>query len=373
MMTNNTINSSASYLREDFERMQTLFQAQPTITQRFFEAQAGQLANGLINDNHHLHFQLPNQVVCKTPFAGDMATVLIPDQHREQSTGGRLPILGQRPTRELLKQKLNELEQSPDQAISTCAALMRHAIATYMIHQMLPEGRAVNYQALEGEQIPTIPIKNEDDASPAITSEKDAISEQDGLADGQGRLLVPYVSAAQRFFLPQWVAFDDKDTLLIGSTGEAEAFLASMTRYVEILHGASSLAPYMVASEEYQRKRYGILGQIINQGRALARHKTRQIIQSIQQRVEKGTLNRGLSISLSFYDDQELKLSTIEMEIIPAGRIIFNPVFVVRATRLESAKVSQDTRLDPSTRKHILDELAMLEQAFGNKLIQKAR
>jgi hypothetical protein len=51
-------------------------------------------------------------------------------------------------------------------------------------------------------------------------------------------------------------------------------------------------------------------------------------------------------------------------EIIPAGRIMFVPAFVIRAVREEQAKVGQDTRLSPSTRKHIIVELKMLESAF---------
>jgi hypothetical protein len=50
--------------------------------------------------------------------------------------------------------------------------------------------------------------------------------------------------------------------------------------------------------------------------------------------------------------------------IIPAGRIMFVPAFVVRAALEEQAKLAQDTRFNPSTRKHLLNELEMLEKAF---------
>ena len=95
---------------------------------------------------------------------------------------------------------------------------------------------------------------------------------------------MPYVEAARRFYLPQWVAFDDEGHLLVGSVNEAEADIASMQRYLSVLHAAVGLAPYMVADEEYQRKRYGILGQLVNQGRALARYEVEEIIQTIQRR-----------------------------------------------------------------------------------------
>jgi hypothetical protein len=53
-----------------------------------------------------------------------------------------------------------------------------------------------------------------------------------------------------------------------------------------------------------------------------------------------------------------------DFQVIPAGRIMFLPAFVVRAAREEQAKVAQDTRLSASTRKHLLAELEHLERAF---------
>jgi hypothetical protein len=39
----------------------------------------------------------------------------------------------------------------------------------------------------------------------------------------------------------------------------------------------------------------------------------------------------------------------------------------VRSAREEQAKVAQDTRLNPSTRKYLLAELHILEKAFDNR------
>jgi hypothetical protein len=50
--------------------------------------------------------------------------------------------------------------------------------------------------------------------------------------------------------------------------------------------------------------------------------------------------------------------------VIPSGRIMFVPAFVVRAVRQEEVKVSQDTRYNPSTRRHLLYLLNLLENAF---------
>jgi hypothetical protein len=46
---------------------------------------------------------------------------------------------------------------------------------------------------------------------------------------------------------------------------------------------------------------------------------------------------------------------------------MFVPAFVVLASRREEVKVAQDTRLSPSTRKHLLDELKVLEKAFATE------
>jgi hypothetical protein len=102
----------------------------------------------------------------------------------------------------------------------------------------------------------------------------------------------------------------------------------------------------------------------VNQGRALARYQTRDVIRVIQERAEAKDLNRGLSLSLPYFDDQALKIKLHNFEVIPAGRIMFIPAFVVRAAEEEQAKVVQDTRLSGSTRKHLLIELKELEAAF---------
>ena len=183
-----------------------------------------------------------------------------------------------------LRERLAELEQSGQAAIVLSSTLIRHSTAIHMVYNLLPAGRTVTYVAADGEEIPTIPVKDQLDPKSAITAVTDAIAEEGRSEIGRGELQVPYVPATRNFYLPQWVAFDDEDNLLVGSVKEAEAHLASMERYVDLLHVAVSLAPYLVADPVYQEKRYGMLGQMINQGRALARYQTREIIRIIQRR-----------------------------------------------------------------------------------------
>lgn len=368
-MINTPVLSSISYLKAEFEQQNLLFNAQPTMVQRYLETQARHLAEAIMNNDPQVRFQLPDRVLAKTPSAGDQAVMLVPPELREQKVGGWLQHAQGADLREEVRKQLSALEGSPDQAVSSATALLRFAIASQMVHNMLPSGRSVTYLPDGEEPIPTIPQPNPNDGGSAITSSGDAIAETPaGDDDQRGSLQVPFVEAARRFYLPQWVAFDEKGSLLVNSEADAQACLASMQRFINILHAASSLAPYMVGNEEYQRKRYGILGQLINQGRALALYQTKRIIQTIREQVKDGLLKRGLSISLPYYDDQDLRLAQLELEIIPAGRIEFKSVFVLRAVRLEHAKISQDTRLNASTRKHLLNELDLIERAFITKI-----
>jgi hypothetical protein len=356
--------SSASLLREEYEKMKSLFAAQPGIVQRFLEAQARQIAEALIEHMPQVRFSLPDRVIGEVAKLGESAPMSVPQNAREQIVGGLKYRLFNRDVRSELRHRLNELEQSPDLAVSISTSLIRYATVLHMVHNMLPSGRSVIFSAEEGEEIPTIPQASDLEPESAITATTDAIAEEGKTDEGRGELLVPYVPAARKFFLPQWVAFDEKDNLLVGSIEEAQAHIASMQRFVTILHSAIAISSYIVADDNYQKKRYGILGQLINQGRALSRYQTREIIRKIKERAVAHNLNRGLSLSLPYFDDQELKINISHFEVIPAGRIMFVPAFLVRASREEQAKVAQDTRLNPSTRKHLLIELQMLEEAF---------
>lgn len=353
------------YLRQEYAMQQALFAAQPALIQRFLETQARQLAHMLIQGAPRLRFSLPDRIVVQAPAEGEGQTVAVPPAMREQIIGGLWARLTGTPIIELLRKRLTELSQSPDRAVAVSAELLAYATAVHMINNLLPAGRSVTYVAAEGEEIPSLPVGGELEPESAITAATDAIAEEGpGEESGRGTLQVPFAPAARRFYLPQWVAFDDEGRLLVNSTGEAEAHLDSMQRFMSILHTAVRLAPYMVVDEEYRRKRYGMLGQLVNQGRALAYHKTREIIERIKTRAAAQSLNRGLRLSLPYFDDQLLKMALRTVEVIPAGRIMFIPAFVVRASREEQAKVAQDTRLNASTRKHLLAELKMLEQAF---------
>lgn len=351
-------------IHEEYRTQQALLEAQPTLVKRFLEGQARKLANSIQRNQMQASFNLPDKVILSG--LGEEAGVLVPvpAEYREQWLGSVINRLTRADVRYALRQRLSELEEDADPAVAASARLIKHATALYMVHEMLPSGRTVVYKTGEDEEIPTFPVEDKRSLPSAITQASDAIVEEAPEGEKRGELQAPFVPYARRFYLPQWVAFDEDCHLLVKSTGEAEAYLASMQSFLGILHAAVSVASYMMADQVYQQKRYGMLGQLINQGRALAIFEAEDMIRVIKQRAASHDLNRGLSLSVPYFDDQALELHTRDFEVIPSGRIMFVPAFVVRASREEQAKVAQDTRLSPSTRKYLLIELKHLEQAF---------
>lgn len=152
--------------------------------------------------------------------------------------------------------------------------------------------------------------------------------------------------------------------MLVEAENESERLMVAMQRYLSILDMAVALAHFMVADAEFQYIRFRIVGQLIQQGRALAQFQVREITQSIQRRAASNLLNRGFSLSLPYFDDHALEMRCWNFQVIPAGRTLFSPAFVVRAVWLEQEKLSRDRRLSPSTRRHLLEELESLEKAF---------
>jgi len=352
-------------LTDEHKRLQSLLAAQPNIIQRFLEAQGKQLAEALLDNDVQVRFNLPDRVVCTLEQVDQPALVTIPNEQRAHSIGTFINRLRKEPLYKLLRHGLNELEQSPDRAVSVAASLVRHSTVLHLVYNTLPAGREVKYKvADEDEIIASIPEDDAGVSESALTASGDAIVEENGGDVNGEKVLVPFVPYARLFYLPQWVAFDDQGQLLVKSVEEADAHIRSMQRFMEVLFKAVALAPYISADREYSKKRYGLLGQLVNQGRAMAVYQTRDIIARIKERAGAGELNRGLRLSLPYFDDQDLVINKSNFEVIPAGRIMFVPAFVVRAVYQEKVKVSQDTRYNPSTRKHLMYLLDLLDTAF---------
>jgi hypothetical protein len=140
--------STTSYLVEEYTRWQTLFEAQPPLVQRFFEAQARSLADALLQPASQAQFRLPDRVIAS---AADSADKPLPPEQREQMVGGFMERLTRTGIGTALRQRLDELEASTNPALSASAGLLRFATATALVRDMLPSGRSVRYQAAQGE------------------------------------------------------------------------------------------------------------------------------------------------------------------------------------------------------------------------------
>ena len=228
-------NDPVSFLAQELAEWQAAYEVQPVLVQRFLDTQAHRLAEALLQHASQVRFMLPDRVVLKT-----LKTEPIAPEQREQLAGGLFDRFTRTDLNTVLRQRLAELETSTTPAIAASAGLLRYATAANMVHNLLPSGRSVQYRALEGEEIPTLPEENELEPGSAITAVSDAIVEEseNGMESDRGALLTPYVPAARRFYLPQWVAFDDQDRLLVNTLSEAEAQVASMQRFLTILHAA---------------------------------------------------------------------------------------------------------------------------------------
>ena len=328
-------------LSEELRTHRASLEAQPQSVQQFLGAQAQCTAEALVQAHQQLRFALPDQVLIPTPGGDENGLSVVPVEFRRQVVGGWIDRLTSRDLRTAVRQRLTQLEQSPYLAVATSARLVRYATVKHMVHDLLPAGEPVTYLTAEGDVIPSLPPVNSG----------------------------PAAALTRRYYLPQWVALDE-GRLLVNSLEEAEARFADMRRYMVTLHLAVSLAPYIFADEAYQSKRYGMLGQLVNQGRALAHYQTDFIIGKIKTLAQKGQLNLGLSLSLPYFDDQVLDMKLYDFNVIP-GRTLFVPAFVVLAARREQDKVRQDARLSASTRQYLLNQLAELAQAFDSRAVVK--
>jgi hypothetical protein len=103
----------------------------------------------------------------------------------------------------------------------------------------------------------------------------------------------------------------------------------------------------------------------IRVGQALAQIELDEIIGKTKRWAKAGQLNRGLRLTLPFFDDQTMEIRWRDLEIVPRGRIPFVPAFVVIAARQEGERVSREKDMTPTTRAHLLGQLRALELAFG--------
>ncbi len=156
--------SATDQLHEEYDRYQALFNAQPTIVQRFLEAQASQVAQAFSERALHVRFTLPDRVVSDPNQAS--SPLPVPTELREQAVGKFTDRVLGKNIHNSLRARLAELEQSSEPAVAVGTGLIRFAAAMHIIRNMLPAGRSVTYVAAADEEIPSIPV--DDGLAPEI-------------------------------------------------------------------------------------------------------------------------------------------------------------------------------------------------------------
>ncbi len=103
---------------------------------------------------------------------------------------------------------------------------------------------------------------------------------------------------------------------------------------------------------------------IVARGRTLAQDAVDELIEELWRRAANHQLDRGVRLSLPYYDDRQLSMRWRDFTVIPRGRILFVPAFVVIAAERELERVGKDRQFTDSTRRHLLGLLEKLRLAF---------
>jgi len=343
-----SVNTSSGLMSKEYEYWYSLLTMQVEMQRQCLNLQAQKLADAISQGLAQVTITYPNFLVL--PISSnenqEVKSLSLSEVGQNITLKQRRGLFTCQTLLQAAQKQLANLEAASNSALAAFGGLLRFAVAHSLIHDCLPIGKEVFYAALPGEDIPGIPQYINTGSSNTELSNK---------------------THANRFYLPQWVAFGENGQLLVNSIAEAESCVISMLHYKDALYGAVTLAPYMVVDQVYQKKYYGILGQLVNQCRSFCTYRTQEIIATIQRRSANNSLNRGVWITLPYFDDQFLLLRKIEFEIIPRGRITFLPAFLNLAIQQQITMARHNTSLNYSTRKHLLVQLAMIQKAFDTE------
>jgi hypothetical protein len=320
-------------LQEERQAAQSLLQQQTAENRDWICLQAAHLAEALLERRSAVCFRLPERVACMEENGEGTKLLEVPKEFQEQSIGGRLRKIPGGDLRAEIRQRLFHLEQSPYRAVAEGAKVVRYAVVRFLIRDWIP------LHGMKG----------------GISA--DGKPESDTAMDSSSSTAYSNLS-----FDPSALENMEKVEESVRDTKER---LAILQQDIGALNLAISLAPYMFTDDAYQGIRCNAILQLVAQGQALSSLQTGVIIGKIKRGADAGELNRGLSLSLPYFDDQTLEMRLYEFEVIPKGRVLFVPAFVVLAARREQNRVAQEFHGSDSTRMHLLAELKALEQAFG--------
>ena len=185
--------------------------------------------------------------------------------------------------------------------------------------------------------------------------------------------LTAYLSTQEILdFLPQpddlraakCAAFDKLGQLIAPDEPSADALVRRLSDGLQWLGTVERLFPGWITHDRYNEELEALSSCLIEQGRALAMHYTRQIVSEVQHSWWSGKLTRGLTLYIPYLDENRFRMRQYDVVVIPTGRILFRPEFVVGACRVSQHKVRKDAALSQATRWQLLSQLELIIQAF---------
>lgn len=161
-----------------------------------------------------------------------------------------------------------------------------------------------------------------------------------------------------------YTAFDERGVRAAERYATADALIGQLSRRLDWLRTAEQLYPAWTAHDLYNNASALLTAHLIGQGRALANYHTQQIIHDMRQAWRAGRITRGLTLFIPYLDERLYRMKEYKMVVIPTGRILFRPEFVIGACRLAERDVRKDPTLSQSTRWQFLSQLDSITQAF---------
>ncbi len=206
----------------------------------------------------------------------------------------------------------------------------------------------------------------------ALIDRLHALSEHTHLVVSESARLTGYLAARvlltslpnQVDLRRHYTAFDERGGQIIEPDSTADALIGQLSRRMDWLRTAEQLYPAWTTHDLYNHAAALLTAHLIEQGRALANYYTQQIIRDMRQEWRAGKITRGLTLFIPYLDERLYRMQKYKVIVIPTGRILFRPEFVIGACRLAERDVRKDPDLSQSTRWQLLSQLDSISQAF---------
>ena len=336
----------------ELENYQLLYNAQPAQIRNHLHQQGKQIVQDILDGLSWIQFSFPEYIYLTDGVDSAWNKCWIAPRYRQQQVGHRLLRHFHIDIIHALLERFDELQSSSHQAVVFCVRLLRFLMAKELL-ATLSNGEQIIRLSKENK-IPSLSQFSDHLISLRI-SFLNSSSETMSRVDRSNQL--DKISTDQVFT-------NDGLQKLHHSDDFPEIFL-ELEISLRLLEIAFVIEPSIIEDPTFKQNYEFVITQYKSEGQAYARYQTMEIIRTIRERAAQNALNRGLSLSLPYFDDQALELRSYDFEVIPAGRILFEPYFVVQAAEEAKSRVSAERSYSESTKEHLLAELDLIQKSFA--------